>query len=205
MQMYVIFKNNCSFFLTSDPSDTGRSNCFHWENCDPELYLNSCETERKTYYIYYKDLEKLFKEFKNKFVQVTAAGGLVLNENQEMLMIFRNGIWDLPKGKVEKNEQIEAAALREVEEECGLEGVFIKTFAGLTYHLYEMEGKQFFKTSHWYTMGIKDPDQKLIPQTEEGISKVVWTGKEQLDEVFKNTYPNIKWLINKILLTESQG
>ena len=65
-----------------------------------------------------------------------------------------------------------------------------------------MEGKQFFKTTHWYNMGIKDPDQKLIPQTEEGISRVVWTGKDQLDEVFKNTYLNIKWLINKVLLTE---
>ncbi len=203
--MYVIFKNNCSFFLTNDPSDTGRSNCFHWENYDSELYLNSCETKRTTYYIYYKDLEKLFEEFKKKFVQVTAAGGLVVNENQELLMIFRNGIWDLPKGKVEKNEQIETAALREVEEECGLEGVFIKDFAGLTYHLYELEGKQFFKTTHWYNMGIVDPDKKLIPQTEEGISEVVWTGKEQLGEVFKNTYPNIKWLINKILLTGSKG
>ena len=200
--MYVIFKNNCSFLLTNDPSDTGRSNCFHWENCDPALYLNSCEKERITYYIYYKDLEKLFEEFKKRFVQVTAAGGLVLNENREFLMIFRNDTWDLPKGKVEKNEQIEAAALREVEEECGVEGVFIKAFAGLTYHMYDMGGKQFFKTSHWYTMGIKDPDQRLIPQAEEGISQVVWMGKEQLDEVFKNTYPNIKWLITQVLLTE---
>ncbi|MDZ7615024.1 MAG: NUDIX domain-containing protein [Flavobacteriaceae bacterium] len=197
--MYVIFKNNCSFFLTNDLSDTGRSNCFHWENCDLTLYLNSCDTERKEYYIYYNDLEKLFEEFKQRFVHVLAAGGLVLNKNHELLMIYRNDTWDLPKGKVEKDEEIEAAAVREVEEECGLEGIYIDKFAGLTYHLYEMEGKQFFKTTYWYMMGASNPEQIPKPQLEEGITKVSWMGKGDLDEVFKNTYPNIKRLIGKVL------
>lgn len=203
--MYVIFKNNCSFFLTNDLSDTGRSNCCHWENCKLDLYLNSCETERKVYYIYYNDLEKLFEEFKKKFVHVLAAGGLVLNKNGELLMIYRNNTWDLPKGKVEKNEETKAAALREVEEECGVKGICIDEFAGFTYHLYDLEGKQFFKTTHWYTMGVSSAQQILKPQLEEGITRVAWMGKEHLDEVFKNTYPNIKWLIGKVLFLEGDS
>jgi len=203
--MYVIFKNNCSFFLTNDLSDTSRSNCLHWENCDLDHYLNSCNTERNEYYIYYDDLEKLFEDFKKRFVHVLAAGGLVLNKNHDLLMIYRNDTWDLPKGKVEKGEEIEAAAVREVEEECGLEGIWLDQFAGLTYHLYEMEGKHFFKTTYWYTMGASSEGQIPKPQLEEGITRVTWMAKEDLLEVFNNTYPNIKRLITKVLGYESDS
>src|SRR5687768_2564827 len=65
----------------------------------------------------HNDLKELKKAFQKKFTPVLAAGGLVQNEKEELLMIYRKGKWDLPKGKLDKNEKLEDCALREVMEE----------------------------------------------------------------------------------------
>ena len=111
--------------------------------------------------------------FFKHFTIIQAAGGLIENEKGDWLIIFRRGKWDLPKGKIDEGETPELCAVREIEEETGLQDVSIKNFITTTYHLYEDFGKQILKETFWYRMQISG-DQKLIPQTEEDIDEAKW-------------------------------
>lgn len=120
---------------------------------------------------------------------IEAAGGLVRRKDS-YLFIERNGVWDLPKGKVEKDETVEEAAVREIEEECGIEKPAINRFLGCTYHTYEYNGKQVLKKNWWYLLDYSG-SKKVIPQQEEGITQVVWFKKKQWHQINENTYPSI--------------
>jgi 8-oxo-dGTP pyrophosphatase MutT (NUDIX family) len=137
------------------------------------------------------DLEKLKKAFFKHFTPVSAAGGLVENEKGELLLIFRRGKWDLPKGKLDKGETLEQCAVREVEEETGLKNVKLKKAIGITYHTYDEFGKHMLKDSHWYLMKVKGK-QELIPQTEEDIAELKWVKKKDLKDYLSNTFPSVK-------------
>lgn len=130
---------------------------------------------------------------------VTAAGGLVYRQQNgdqpQVLLIFRNGIWDLPKGKRE-DETVEECAVREVTEEIGISKLpQIEHPLTETYHEYERDGVRFGKTTHWFSMQLPEPiDSGFDPQAEEGIEKVKWAslpkakkmvGYENLVEVLK--------------------
>jgi ADP-ribose pyrophosphatase YjhB (NUDIX family) len=132
-------------------------------------------------------LEKMFKAFR----KIEAAGGLVWNPKGEMLLIFRNGKWDIPKGKLKRGEDIQEGALREVEEECNVKGLKITGEYQSTYHLYEMKGKKVVKKTFWYEMSCPE-NQELIPQTEEGITEVRWFRREEMEEVLENTYSSVR-------------
>ncbi len=139
---------------------------------------------------FHPDLEELKKAFFKKFTIVQAAGGLVRNENDEILLIFRRGKWDLPKGKLDKGESLEECAVREVEEETGLKKIKLVAPLLITYHTYH-EGTRFIlKESHWYTMKTKS-GQQLIPQTEEDIQEIKWVADKELKPYLKNTFPSI--------------
>lgn len=140
--------------------------------------------------IFHSDLDALWNAFCNGYTLIQAAGGLVKNEKNEYLLIFRNGRWDLPKGKLEVNEKLEDAALREVEEECGLANLTLGAKLQTTFHTYEMKGVKVLKDSHWYNMGYTG-SATLKPQTDEGIEKVEWMNLEQIKEVRTNTYGSI--------------
>ena len=114
-----------------------------------------------------------------------------------MLFIFRNGKWDLPKGKVEKGEKVDEAAIREVEEECGVSNVEILNTLPSTYHIYPYKGKNVLKRTYWYSMTCND-SSKLIPQVEEGITEVKWISISALEPVKNNTFPSILYLLNHI-------
>ncbi len=137
-----------------------------------------------------KDLDKLKKAFFKHFTLVQAAGGLVINDNQEVLMIFRRGKWDLPKGKLDKNESIEQCAVREVEEETGLTDIELGEKIITTYHTYTQFGKHILKESHWYKMH-GNADQKLVPQTEEDITEIKWINESDLKKYTSKTYQTI--------------
>lgn len=139
--------------------------------------------------------EKTWQLFTSMFNTIEAAGGIVVNPQGEVLFIHRLGKWDLPKGKIESNESIEEAAAREVEEECGLEGVIVKEFLKETYHTYYLKGDPILKKTHWFIM-LHSGEGKLTPQTEEDITNVAWKAPETWGEVFKNTYPSIKHLLD---------
>jgi len=133
--------------------------------------------------------------------KIIAAGGLVSNENNELLMIFRRGKWDLPKGKLDEGETIEACALREVQEETGLKDITLQKFIGITNHEYfdTHSNKDVIKESHWYAMTAA-PGQPLTPQTEEDIEDIEWVRKEILEIYLNNSYPNIVDIVEKYLL-----
>ncbi|HET9056944.1 MAG TPA: NUDIX domain-containing protein [Chitinophagaceae bacterium] len=139
---------------------------------------------------YHEDLSKLKKEFWKHFTLLIAAGGLVENEKKQLLLIFRRGKWDLPKGKMDKGETPEACAIREVQEETGLQKIQIKKKITVTYHTYEEFGKHILKENHWYKMKASS-SEKFIPQTEEDIGEIHWVEKDKIDEYLKNTYPSI--------------
>jgi 8-oxo-dGTP pyrophosphatase MutT (NUDIX family) len=128
-----------------------------------------------------------------------AAGGLVVNEGEEYLIILRHNKWDLPKGKLEYDETPEAAAMREVSEECGIAPPEIIKSLNETFHTYHEKGKRMLKKTHWYLMQAKNAG-KLIPQTEEDIQQAVWMTEEEVKKkVFVNTYASIKELLEKSL------
>ncbi|WP_298061933.1 NUDIX hydrolase [uncultured Rikenella sp.] len=135
--------------------------------------------------------DRLFAQFAAQFVPVEAGGGLVASPRDEVLMIFRNGRWDLPKGKLEPNEEIAECAVREVEEECGVSGLKLGKLLTRTYHLYEMYGKWMLKRTTWFAMR-HDGDGELVPQTEEGITDIRWIAPDNLCSYVENTYPTIR-------------
>ena len=136
------------------------------------------------------DVEAVLKAFKKKFVLIKAAGGLVHTEDDHLLLIFRRGKWDLPKGKLDDNEEIEACAVREVKEETGLKNVQIEKPLPITYHTYHENGRFILKESHWYLM--KTPKQiDLVPQVEEDIHKAEWVAVDKIAPYMENTFPLI--------------
>jgi len=141
------------------------------------------------------DLGELQQAFFKKFTVQQAAGGLVINANNEWLLIFRRGKWDLPKGKLEKKEKLEDCAVREAEEETGLKNITLQKPLGITWHTYH-EGTRFIlKESHWYLMTVSG-DQQLVPQTEEEIEEVRWVNPNTLDEYLGLTYPSVADILN---------
>jgi len=139
---------------------------------------------------YHPVLEDLKKAFFKKFTIVQAAGGLVQNENQEILLIFRRGKWDLPKGKLDKDEQLEACAVREVEEETGLADVELVSPLTITYHTYHEGARFILKESHWYSMNVTGK-QQLIPQVTEDINDIRWVKATELSGYFDTTFPSV--------------
>ncbi len=131
---------------------------------------------------------------------IIAGGGLVFNENDALLMIFRRGFWDLPKGKLDDGETIEACAVREIQEETGLQKVILGEFIGITQHHYfdKYINKNAIKESHWYKM-TTNSSEILKPQTEEDITEIRWINKEDLPSFLAKSYPSIVEIVNKYL------
>lgn len=147
-------------------------------------------------YIHHSDFKVLLKDFKRLYKTVPAAGGMVVNEDNEILFIHRRGSWDLPKGKMESGESKSETALREVEEETGVLDLTLGKKITKTKHLYKgRSGKRFVKKTHWYVM--RAAKQKLIPQTEEDILEAVWMTLDQWAQVDGTTYENIKLVLKK--------
>ncbi len=166
-----------------------------------ELKMMYDELVTKNHFIevyYYHENEKLLlSSFSLAFKVIEAAGGLVKNKKGEYLFIFRNGKWDLPKGKIEKGEGIKTAAIREVEEECGVSKLKITKELESTYHTYHVEEKAILKRTYWFEMFCEDESQ-LVPQLEEGITQVKWLSKNDLQQVLDNTYESIKEVLKNI-------
>lgn len=144
------------------------------------------------------DLDALRKAFYKKFTLVQAAGGLAENEKGEILMIFRRGKWDLPKGKLDKGETLSDCALREVEEETGLQRIQLLSELPVTYHTYHEGSKYILKESYWYHMKVEGP-QELIPQTGEGIDEVRWVSRDDAKTYYPECYPSVIDVIDAYL------
>lgn len=161
--------------------------------------LNSEKNKNKLHYLICESPKKIYKNVQKKYTCINAAGGLVINQKNDVLFIFRNDKWDLPKGKVEKKEKIKKAAVREVEEECGIKVRKCKSLLIKTHHTYTTEkGKNILKTNYWYLMEA-DGNQKMVPQLEEGITKCEWKKSEEIPELLENSYSSIKDVIASYL------
>ena len=137
--------------------------------------------------------EKFLSNF--PFPKIVAAGGIVINDKNEILFIYRDEKWDLPKGKAEKNENITQTAVREVEEETGVKDLIITKPVEKTYHIFKRAKKYHLKETYWFEMKTSY-DKKFTPQISEGITRVEWISKEKISLIMKNTYQNIKLLIS---------
>lgn len=124
-------------------------------------------------YLFAEDYEKLLNDFHSLFKKIQAAGGIVHNSVGQLLVIYRRGSWDLPKGKIDPGESIEAAAIREVQEETGIQSLQLGQLLNKSYHTYRLpKGKRVLKETFWFEMSSED--QKLIPELEEDIEQAIW-------------------------------
>jgi len=145
--------------------------------------------DTKNYTIVHNDLDELWYNF-NKCMEVReAAGGMVIKDNT-FLAIKRWGLWDLPKGHVEKGETVEIAAIREVEEETGITNPTVKEKLPNTYHLYLFENNLILKISHWFKMSYSK-NENLVPQIEEDITEAIWMPIRNKEIFIRNTYPTL--------------
>ena len=136
-------------------------------------------------------VKALFRDVKNFFVYLRAAGGLVVNQEEKFLFIKRLGVWDLPKGKIEKDEKPKICAKREVEEETGISGLQISGRLPDTYHIYLLDEKFILKKTYWYKMkttSVKEP----VPQTTEDISLATWLDEDKALGAIKESYRSLK-------------
>lgn len=162
-----------------------------------KLFNSNAKTPGITYLYVNPNITQVLKSILSKIKIIHAAGGLVKNGEGEYLFIYRLDKWDLPKGKVEESEKMREAALREVEEECGIKVNYLGPKIATTYHTYQIRGKVVLKQTKWYEMAVNKVP-KLIPQTEEDITKAEWLRANELDKVYDNTYPLIEEILSTI-------
>lgn len=189
--MYKVFVNDSPIILTSSAKKNNNYPVYFFKDVVlDEIIYKLRNKDIKGANLYTTDLENDWLSFLNNIVVVPAAGGLVLNAPKEILFIYRNGIWDLPKGRIEKGESTEIAAIREVEEECGIFNLSIVNKLVTTYHIYYQNGNKL-KETHWFLM-TSNYKKQLIPQLEEGITEVVFKNPVATKQALKSTYANIK-------------
>jgi 8-oxo-dGTP pyrophosphatase MutT (NUDIX family) len=205
VQNYKIFINNGLIFF-GDLSSQPPLNLM-WSDFQivkPDSIKNMVDNiksfqEIGNYLIETKDTEKAFKEFAIYFKTMQAAGGLVINDKDQLLMIHRFEHWDFPKGKVEKDEEVEQAAIREVMEETGIENVSITKSIPTTYHIYNYYDKWILKETFWYLM-FSDFRGELIPQLEEDIVAAKWIPLDFLGEYILDSYAALQDLVETVQL-----
>lgn len=193
--MYKIFVNNKPIILTTEvEKETDFKNYLlntvHIGKVIKELNTTSLKSVR----FIHKDADKLLKKFLKLLPNVIAGGGKVYNDRGDILFIYRNDKWDLPKGKVEGRESIEQTARREVSEETGVNGLEIVKPLETTYHIFKRNGRHRIKITYWFEMKTSF-NGNLYAQEEEGITKVEWLGSYKITQALENSYANIKTLI----------
>ena len=192
--MYEVFVNESPLILTNKRPEKSNGNLFllDGDSIMEAIGLLSRKKLKKAY-LYHPDGDRILKLFMHKIPVIVAGGGFVVNQKGKVLFIKRNGKWDLPKGKVDKGETIESAAIREVEEETGVTGLTIERFLKTTFHVFKRNGEYWLKQTHWFIMST-DYSGKLVAEKAEGIVKVKWKGPRKIKKALDNSYTNIKIL-----------
>jgi len=197
-QIYKIYINEVALILTdSQPSDIQDYQKIKASEFNFSIFYEQVrELDRpKVFLLLSKNFKSYFKKIKQSMRMIKAAGGLVSNEEMHYLFIFRNGKWDLPKGKLDRGETNREAAVREVEEECGIHISSLKDKICNTYHIYEINKERILKKTSWYRMSAVNQNV-LIPQLVEGITDVRWLDPGDFMMIRQNTYPLIGDLLN---------
>ena len=194
--MNEIFLDDKSIILTNVQENIENEKYFRLKDVSLDEIIEALSHKGvERIYLYHPKDEKLMKKFKQLIPTIKAGGGIVYNQEGKVLLIKRNGKWDLPKGKKEKGENIATCALREVEEETGVKKLLIQRFRMITYHIFKRDGQYFLKETYWYDMTTTFK-KKLVPQTEEDIEKACWKDEAEVRELVKDSYKNIQKLFN---------
>jgi 8-oxo-dGTP pyrophosphatase MutT (NUDIX family) len=135
--------------------------------------------------------DSLLDRLRGMYHSIEAAGGVAYNEDGDILMIYRRGKWDLPKGKLDKGESIEECALREVSEETGLQNLALDEKICDTYHVYDLDKEHILKRTAWYKMKGSSRD-KLMPQEAENIMEARWVKEKDLAPLAEKSYEAIR-------------
>ncbi|MDB4015922.1 NUDIX domain-containing protein [Flavobacteriaceae bacterium] len=191
--MYKVFLNQKPIFLTTElVPQTDRNPLMFIKFSSPENIVKALKSKKtECLYLYHQKEDKLWMHFLRHFPIVEAAGGLVRHQDGRFLFIYRNEKWDLPKGRIEKNEPIRIAAVREVEEETGVDGLEIVKPLIETLHVFNRNGKYKLKKTFWFEMKTASTIT-LTPQLNEGIEQAVWVFEKEIPYKFENAYENIK-------------
>ncbi len=199
--MYKVFVNDIPIILSTQKEIDEKYTSFPIESVRLKKLIKRVIKGKLMYvHLYHEDENKLLKFLFKKIRVVTAGGGMVRNPQKDILFIYRNNRWDLPKGKIEKNESLEEGAIREVEEETGVKELKINKFITKTYHVFKRKGKYRLKETYWYEM-YTEYDGELIPEESEGIKKVKWKNFEKSRKALQKSYANIKMLFPEKYLT----
>lgn len=147
-----------------------------------------------------ENIDETWKKFTSLYTILKAAGGVVINsQTNKLLMIFRNGKWDLPKGKIEAGEEADVAAVREVYEECGIGELKLSKQIKTSFHTYPYKETVILKKTYWFLMSSTDISIP-VPQLEEGIVEARWMDKAEVKKALKNAYSSIVELLNEQIL-----
>jgi len=195
--MYKVFINKLSIILTSKNKSLSKENSFLLSSITLNEILKKVRKHKKIF-LYHPKKSELLKVFKSKIKVIFASGGIVKNDNNQILFIYRRGKWDLPKGKAEKGESIRETAVREVIEETGIEKLKIDKYFSNTFHIVRNNKKYFLKETSWFLMSSNFKG-KLKPQLNEGIKSVKWKTFDDAKKIKKKTYGNISIILTDFL------
>ena len=207
--MYKVFFNDSTIQLSTESKKSLKNNITQAVDCEDSGFvgelISEIESGKKVinFVILNKEIDKLWNCFRSQFIEMPAAGGLVQSCDGSLLFIRRLGVWDLPKGKMEKGETPENAAIREVEEECGLTGLKIKRQLDSTFHIYRSPYIKFpnnlvLKETKWFLMSCSE-GQTLVPQVEEDIEDVKWFTLSEIEGAMSNTYSSLRDFLAKTI------
>ena len=194
--MYKVFFNQKPLILTTSfIEQTQEAPVFFLKYTSKKNIIAALKSKKvNQLFLYHPKEEKLWALFLQLFKIIEAAGGIVKhNQTGQYLFIYRNNKWDLPKGRIEKNEPVRDAALREVEEETGVTGISIERPLSTTFHVFNRKGKYRLKKTFWYAMQT-DFIGETTPQFEEGIQEATWKSAKEVPLLFDNAYANIRLL-----------
>lgn len=193
--MYKVFVNDKPIILTTVEEPETYFKNFDLKTVKLRKVIKELNaTDLSEARVIHKNEGKLLKKFLKKLPNVIAGGGKVYNDKGEILFIYRNDKWDLPKGKIEGVESIEETAIREVMEETGVAGLEIIKPLETTYHIFKRNGRYKIKITYWFEMKTSFTGD-LYAQEFEGITKVAWLNAEQIEDALENSYANIKLLM----------
>lgn len=199
LQMYKVFiQDRPIFFISAEeisnfkgifiPESLGETHGQYFIDLVPQL------PEDISIYVTCQSPETAIDLFFENYDMVEAAGGIV-KRKEKYLFIKRNGIWDLPKGKMDDEETPELTARREIQEECGIRKPVVNDLILITYHTYSYHGTPTIKKTYWFEMSYNGT-KEVKPQLEEGITKVSWKSKEKAEKIMEKTYASIKDVLN---------
>ncbi|NPA37810.1 MAG: NUDIX domain-containing protein [Chlorobi bacterium] len=200
MQRYKVFFKDRTLFFTDDISGTAVAKAdaiYKYDTANGlKKFIDGFLSKDHILFavIYSHDIKSCFSTFRSLFKIIIAAGGMVFNKKNEFIGIYRRGMNDLPKGKLDEGETIEECAVREIMEECGIDNAVIKKNITVTYHIYFIDNTPVLKETHWFRMTTTASG--LTPQTEEDIENIFWVKPKEIKTFLEKAYPAIKEVVS---------